>query len=129
MKPLRGPFPLTYEVVNREVVARIGAFALGYTSADGRFCATKIGRSDAALSQSLTREIGTEREFKYLPLASAAEAFELECRLFHSLSALKVRIHPKRPGNTNWTCPICSGPGAKLSLQGKGLVPQSVSNS
>ncbi len=117
MKPLRGPFPLTYEVVNREVVARIGVFALGYTSADGRFCANSIGRSDGALAQGLSREIGTEREFKYLPLADAAKGFELECRLFHSLPGLKMRVHPKRPANSTLTCPVCTARETKPFAQ------------
>ena len=109
MKPLRGPFPLNYDVVNREVVASVGAFALGYTAGDGRFHANKVGRSDGDLRQSLTRSIGYEREFKYLPLASAREAFELECHLFHSLAPLKTRSHPNRPSNANWNCPTCTG--------------------
>jgi hypothetical protein len=109
MKPLRGPFPLNYDVVDREVVASVGTFALGYTTDDGRFRANKVGRSDGDLRQCLTRSIGSEREFKYLPLASTREAFELECHLFHSLAPLKTRLHPNRPSDANWTCPICAG--------------------
>jgi hypothetical protein len=117
MKPLRGPFPLNYEVVNREVIARVGAFTLGYTSADGRFCANKVGRSDGNLRECLTRNIGLEREFKYLPLATATEGFETECRLFHSLAPLRTRSHPNRPNGTNSTCPICGGRGLKSPAQ------------
>jgi hypothetical protein len=117
MKPLRGPFPLNYEVVTREVAAPVGAFALGYTCADGRFCANKVGRSDGDLLECLTRSIGSEREFKYLPLASIKECFEAECRLFHSLAPVKTRSHPKRRGGSHWMCPVCAARPLKLPME------------
>jgi hypothetical protein len=109
MKPLRGPFPLTHDVVAGEVAARFGVFALGYTSPDGRFCTTTVGRADGNLRERLARHIGAEREFKYVSLPSMIEGFDAECRLFHSLAPLKTRSHPARPSGSNLSCPVCGG--------------------
>ena len=109
MRTLRGPFPLTHDTITAEAVAPFGAFALGYTSADGRFCAMRVGRADGNLRDRLARHIGSEREYKYLSAPSAMEAFEAECRLFHSLAPLKTRTHPTRPSGTDVNCPVCGG--------------------
>jgi hypothetical protein len=109
MKPLRGPFPLSHEIVASEIAGRFGVFALGYTSADGRFCTTAIGRADGDLPVRLMRHIGREREFKYASLTSVIDAFDAECRLFHSLALLKTRVHPARPAGMSLSCPVCGG--------------------
>ena len=116
MKQLRGPFPLTPEALAARIAAQFAAFALGYTSGDGRFCTTVVGRANGNLRERLARHLGTEREFRYLPLTSDADAFDVECRLFHSLAPLKTRLHPARPPGTSLTCPVCGGCGATRAI-------------
>jgi hypothetical protein len=52
------------------------------------------------------------RQTTYVPLAYGffcATYDFLMCHLFHSLAPLKTRLHPNRPSDANWTCPICTG--------------------
>lgn len=108
MKSLRGPFPLDYEAVNQNVASTAGVFALGYSTPDGRFHTNVVGRSDEDIRAKILGHVGKERQFKFVRLPSTEEAFEAECRLFHSLAPLKSRIHPARPAGTSWVCPVCA---------------------
>ena len=108
MKSLRGPYPLEYDCVAQNVAAAPGVFALGYRMPDGSFCTTAVGRSDEDVRAKILTQVGKERHFKFMRVPTTQEAFEAECRLFHSLAPLKLKIHPARPKDVNWICPVCS---------------------
>jgi hypothetical protein len=105
---LLGPFELAYDVVADEVVAhRPGAYALGYTDLNGRFCVTFVGSSITDLKEKLKEHIGTARQFKFRHFATEKAAFEKECELFHQFLPVGNFLHPERPPNVNWECVRC----------------------
>ena len=111
---LKGPFSLIETTIDREV-AKIsaGAYALGYLNNGNTFIVLYVGRSDDNLNGRLKQWIGEEKykQFKYDYFSSPKSAFEKECRLYHDFGGkekLNNTIHPDRPKNTDWECPICT---------------------
>jgi CheY-like chemotaxis protein len=104
---LQGPFVLTDEVVDAEVVPRrAGAFALGAADSS-TFRVARVGRSDASINNQLHVYVGVYRSFSYLYSSTAQEAFEAECDLYHDFEPLDNVVHPSRPRGTEWKCPRC----------------------
>jgi len=107
---LSGPFNLTSIGVSTNVTKKSpGAYALGTVSADGTFNIAYVGRSDddvAGRLQQHTPEAYTHFKFDYFPSAKAA--FEKECRLYHDFKPRDNKVHPDRPKNANWSCPVCT---------------------
>lgn len=106
---LLGPYRLTFDGINEVVVNTMpGVFALGHHDAQGRFCVSRVGRSDGNVRAELCNFIGSESLFKFNVLSTSHAAFEKECSLYHDFSPRGNRVHPARPDGTNWTCPHCS---------------------
>lgn len=105
---LTGPFVLSTDVVNEEVVdGRPGAYALGYIDQLGRFCITFVGSSPVSLKSKLKECIGTAQYFKFRHVSTDRGAFEKECEMFHEFRPGGNFLHPSRPAGSNWTCPRC----------------------
>jgi hypothetical protein len=105
---LQGPYDLTFDVLERKLPARrAGAFALGHTDEDGTFRVKRVGRSDADLRRTLQDLIGSSNKFKFVVTASAREAFDRECELFHKFRPPSNFTHPDRPRGSDWRCPRC----------------------
>lgn len=105
---LKGPHSLTFDTLQRLLPkSRKGIFALGYLDGSGRFRVQSVGRDDYDLRARLCELIGSSAMFKFATMASAREAFDRECELFHSLRPPSNVIHPARPSGADWQCPHC----------------------
>jgi hypothetical protein len=105
---LKGPHTLTFDTLERVLPkSRAGVFALGYEDRSGRFRVQSVGRDDYDVRARLCELIGSSVMFKFLTLASAREAFDHECTLFHSLRPPSNVTHPVRPAGTDWQCAHC----------------------
>lgn len=111
---LKGSFPLTEDGIDNEVTREsLGAYALGHLNNNSTFIVSYVGRSDDDLNSRLKSWIGKKnyKRFKYDYFPSPKAAFEKECRLYHDFGKKEVLdndIHPARPENTNWECPVCT---------------------
>jgi hypothetical protein len=110
MAEFLGPVHLAAREVERKVPADVpGAFALGFARPqEGAVFISYVGRSDTDLrSAVLARVGGRYTACFYLPVASAAEAYAEECRLWHEMGGtdLDSTDHPVPPGDH--PCPVC----------------------
>jgi len=105
---LRGPFDLTDDVIDREVLQKsAGAFALDDSQDVGDFNGVYVGRSDFDVNNQLHVHVGAYKRFKYEYCSSPQDAFNSECRLWHDLEPQDNVMHPGRRGKP-WRCPRCS---------------------
>ena len=105
---LTGPFRLSYEGIDVAVRKEMpGVFALGSMDNAGRFCLSKVGRSDVNVKEALRMFIASESLFKFSYEAGAERAFFKECELFHKFRPQGNMLHPSRPAGTALTCPHC----------------------
>lgn len=105
---LTGPFRLSYDGIEFAIrKASPGVFALGSLDEEGRFCLSKIGRSDDNVKEKLRMFIASEPLFKFSYEFDSRQAFLKECDLFHKFRPQGNFLHPNRPAGTDLTCPHC----------------------
>jgi hypothetical protein len=110
---MEGPYSFTSSKLD-EVVTKTspGNYALGYTTDDGTFIVQYVGRSDSDVNQELKARLNSKyKKFKYSYATSPKAAFEKECHNYHDFGGnekLDNKIHPSRPDNTDWKCPVCT---------------------
>ena len=107
---MKGSFPLTKDSINKEITKEsAGNYAFGYVK-DKTFYIKYVGRSDTNLNDRIKHGIGNYKNFKFSYALSPKNAFEKECQNYHDFGEdkkLDNDIHPDRPDNSNWECPIC----------------------
>jgi hypothetical protein len=107
---MTGPFTLTNASINAQVTrATYGNYALGYVK-NGDFYVQYVGRSDSNVHGRLKQHVGSYRHFMFSYATSPRAAFLTECRNFHDFGeteGLDNEIHPRRPDDTSWKCPVC----------------------
>lgn len=104
---LYGPFPVTDERIDDNVVSSPGVYALGYTRGD-EFVIAYLGRADDDLKAELKRyQRGTYSLFKFAYALSAEDAFAKQCELYHQTVGLENDIHPNPPRGSQAMCPHC----------------------
>lgn len=109
---MQGPYNFTSSEIDK-IVTRTspGNYALGRTD-DGTFFVSYVGRSDSDVNQELKARLTLNyTKFKYSYATSSKVAFEKECRNYHDFGGkekLDNKIHPSRPSETGWKCPICN---------------------
>ena len=111
---LRGGFQLVAEVIDKEVPAGLmGNYLLseGLKSTENRLIVTYVGRSEDLNRRLKEHILDKERYiwFWYKPAASEQEAYEQECRDYHTyrlVHELNNIVHPAKISRTG-TCPIC----------------------
>lgn len=105
---LRGPFPLSHVSIDNQVGPNLrGIFVLGRISARGVLRKMDVlGRSDDDLAHELKRYVGTHEGFLFQSAASPAEAFHMECGLYHQIKRSDF-VHPARPAGTALRCALC----------------------
>jgi hypothetical protein len=109
---LTGPFALTEVDINKEVSqVSPGVYALDQNHESGPFRVTYVGRSDANLNQRLHEHRPKYKRFQYTYFATAEEAFEKECALYHDFNPPARISHPSRPAGTKLRCPRCNSAG------------------
>lgn len=88
-----------------------GNYALGKVQ-DSTFYVSYIGRSDTDVNARLKQWVGKKySKFKFSYATSPKAAFEKECKNFHDFGGterLDNDIHPDRPANSGWKCPVCN---------------------
>jgi hypothetical protein len=106
---LSGPYSLTADGVSASVTRKSpGAYALGETK-NGVFSVLYVGRSDTDVAGRLQQHVPSWfPQFKFGYLSSPKSAFEKECHLYHDFPTTENKVHPARPSNANWSCPVCS---------------------
>jgi len=109
---MEGPYVFSSSEIDK-VVTRTspGNYALGYTKDDDTFIVQYVGRSDSDVNQELKARLASKyKKFKYSYASSPKAAFEKECHNYHDFGGsekLDNEIHPSRPADTNWKCPVC----------------------
>ncbi len=107
-----GPFPLNEQEIELRIKKGVpGNYAYGYLNDEERFLVQYVGRSDEDLNSRVRHGIGHYKMFKYSYAKDKKEAFEKECRNYHEFGGdegiLDNKIHPDRPKDTDFECPIC----------------------
>jgi hypothetical protein len=107
---MNGPFKLTNEEVEKHITKKSpGNYALGKSS-DDTFHISYVGRADVDLKDRLLKWVDKYVDFKFSYATSPKDAFLKECKNYHDFGGkekLKNQIHPDRPKDTDWKCPIC----------------------
>jgi len=105
---LRGPYRLMSEVIRTFVPPRIpGVFVLGPITPGGINLIDAVGRADHDLAAALIGLVGSNSGFMFATASSVAEAFGMECTLFHENFLTGRRPHPVAPLNASLPCPVC----------------------
>ena len=109
---MHGPHPLDAGSIDGVVdVDRIGNYALS-ESRDGTFYVHYVGRSDNDVRRRLHDHCdGPNSRFKYSYADSAKAAFDKECKNYHDFEPSQNKVHPARPDDANWKCPVCGHSG------------------
>ncbi len=109
---LSGPYPLTQTVLRDNLQRRTpGVFVVGDFDGGVITRIGRLGRSDHDLAADLHRLVGRWAGFLFQSAASATEAYQLECLLFHEVRRLDLP-HPVRPRGTDLVCATCGIWGA-----------------
>jgi len=102
------PMSLTEENIVASVPQRSpGVYVLGVLNAGQVMSVSYVGRSDDNLAAKLRRHIGNYPAFAFSVRATPAEAYALECTLYHQLQPSRNSTHPRRPANEASPCPVC----------------------
>lgn len=105
---LNGPYDLSFDCLEQNLPTKgVGVYAIGHVDALGTFRVQRVGRDEENVKQRLRSLIGSGNKFKYALLATAFEAFEMECELFHRLKPPSNVTHPDRPRGSGWKCRHC----------------------
>ncbi len=109
---MSGPYPLSHRGIDSNIpLGTAGVFVLGTINGRGNLKVVEaIGRSDSDLAAELKRHVGKSPEFLFQRAGSAAEAFQMECDLFHQIRRFDFP-HPVRPSGTLLKCSICGAWG------------------
>ena len=109
----------SFDLDNKNIDANItktspGNYALGRVEG-GTFYVSYVGRSDTDVNVRLKDWVGQKySKFKFSYASSPKAAFEKECKNFHDCGGtekLDNDIHPDRPENSGWKCPLCKNFG------------------
>ena len=107
-----GPYSLTEGEIDKRIRSGVpGNYAYGHQDKKGIFIVQYVGRSDTDLNSRIKHGIGKYSMFKFSYASSAKEAFERECKNYHDFGGdrwLDNEMHPDRPKNTDYECPICT---------------------
>jgi hypothetical protein len=105
---LRGPYRLMSDVIRTFVPQGVpGVFVLGPISPGRANPVDAVGRADHDLAAALIDLVGSNSGFMFTAASSVAEAFGMECALFHENLLAGRRPHPVAPSNTFLPCPLC----------------------
>lgn len=105
---LDGPYSLDHETIDKKVPKGVcGVFAIGNTGQDGKFYIDRVGRSDKDLRQELYDCLGTDSQFKISRTKNSADAFFLECEIFHIIRPPMTIMHPEPPVGRVLRCRHC----------------------
>lgn len=108
---LKGPFWLSSDVIDEVIqLTSAGTYVLGYKNSEDAFIVEYVGRSDSDINGRLKSWVGKNgyKRFKFDYFRSPKAAFEKECTIYHDFKNLDNEIHPQRPKDASWQCPVCN---------------------
>lgn len=105
---MNGPYKFNFKNVT-DIVSKIssGAYILSRNGNNAHY----VGRSDTNIEsrlESWLNEYHNYTHFWFEYTNSQLVAFEIECNLWHKYHPIDNKIHPDRPVNSNWLCPVCA---------------------
>ena len=108
---MEGPYDMTSEQIDANITKTSpGNYALGYTK-NGIFKVQYVDRADSDVASRLKDHLDEEYEkFKFCYASSPTDAYLRECKNFHDFGgSLKLhnKIHPAKPADSKWKCPVC----------------------
>ena len=83
-----------------------GVFILGQTI-DGTFHVKYVGWDAEDIAAAIKFQVGLFNRYKYEYTASAEEAFEKVCILYHMFLPARNKAHPEWQGHPHAECPMC----------------------
>ena len=107
---LQGSYLLEAATIDRVVTERLpGAYVLGHKRTGGIFRVSFVGRAEANLNVRLKQqaEMNAYSAFMFQYCTNPQEAFEAECKVFHTFAPADNKAHPARPLSADWKCPNC----------------------
>ncbi|MDF2858621.1 MAG: hypothetical protein K0Q87_4472 [Neobacillus sp.] len=111
---MQGPFAFDKSTIDNQITkTSAGNYALGYVNKEDKLVVLYVGRSDNDVDGRIKSHIGESyTKFKYSYASSPKAAFEKECHNYHDFGgpdgSLNNTIHPDRPKNSGWKCPVCN---------------------
>jgi hypothetical protein len=109
-----GPYSLDEKTIDKVVTKKsAGNYALGKPdSSNNKFIVKYVGRADDDLNARLKQwaNKSTYAQFKFSYASTGKAAFEKECHNYHDFGESKKldnKIHPDRPKDKNYECPVC----------------------
>jgi hypothetical protein len=109
------PMPLDEETIQQEVDDSEGwssasVFVLGgiRKGKDGkpRFQIRRVSHVDGDLAAELRKHIGSYKGFRFKFFRSTRNAYDRECQIYHDFKPRENIVHPIKPKNTKFTCPV-----------------------
>jgi len=105
---MAGFYKLDSATIDQTVTTKSpGVYALDRTITPG-FTVNYVGRADDDVAKRL-KKWASEGYYKYFQFeyhSTVKAAFDRECQLYHLYPKLDNLIHPARPENTNYPCPV-----------------------
>jgi len=105
---MKGPFDFDENTV-KKVTPKIGNYALGHMTEEGKFRPKYVGRSDSDLQAELVQRLkthGHHKKFKISYADSKKDAFNKECKNYHEFDPSENENHPDSPDGMNLQCPF-----------------------
>ena len=107
---LQGPYPFTKTIIQKLVVdatdwSSAAVYALG-TLKNKKFFIHRVGHADGDLAKELQKYIGQYSAFRFKFYRSTRMAYGKECSLYHEFNPKDNAMHPIKPKNTKFTCPM-----------------------
>jgi hypothetical protein len=101
-------YALTSERIDEVVTITLPGVYLLDKSTTGAFAVNYVGRADDDIAKRLKQHAtdGYYKFFQFEYQTSAKAAFDRECELYHYYPNLDNIIHPARPKNTYYSCPV-----------------------
>jgi hypothetical protein len=109
---MSGPFPLSHHNIDSRIPpSTAGVFVIGAIGDGGTLKVVEVlGRSDSDLAGQLKLHVGRPGGFLYQTAPSPADAFHMECDIYHRLGRADF-LHPVRPAGTTLLCAACQASG------------------
>jgi hypothetical protein len=84
-----------------------GAYMFGSLTQSGKLNPYYVGRADVDVADRLSSRIGKYDAFVFAYASSPMNAYFMECELYHAYLPRDNKVHPAKPENSKWKCPVC----------------------
>lgn len=105
---MNGPYILDKQTIDKVItVTSAGTYILSKNGENAHY----VGRSDSDINGRLKWWVDNSRKYSHFWFeyaSSPKSAFEVECKWWHEYKPSDNQMHPDRPTNTNWQCPVCN---------------------